>query len=137
MTGKVKGIVAVAATLSSLCGCAYRMAAPLLPSHQRLRILANSPERFSVRVQASDYRTEPDGHVSFDIATIHRGCSVYLFNFIPISRVPDPEKQKVISVMIGGEPIRRLSFGELSKLPVDGAGYHELPISDANIAKAH
>ena len=137
LTGKVKAIVAVAATLSSLSGCAYRMAAPLLPSHQRLRIVANSPERFTVRVQSSDYHAEPDGQVSFDVAIRHRGCSVYLFDLIPISKVPDPEKEKVISVMISGTPIRRLSFGELSKLPVDSAGYHQLAISEANVAKAH
>jgi hypothetical protein len=118
---------AVAATLG-LSGCAYRMAAPFLRSQQRIRIVANSPERYTVHVQTSDYRAEADGRVSFDISMAHRGCSVYLFDRIPIRRMPGSTREKVISVMLNGRPVRRLSLLELSRLPVDGAGYHQLPI---------
>jgi hypothetical protein len=122
------GAVAVLAAAISLSGCAYRMAAPFLRSQQRLRIVANSPERYTVHVQASDYRAEADGRVSFDISMAHRGCSVYLFDRISIRRAPDPAKGKMISVMLSGRPVRRLSLLELSRLPVDSAGYHQLPI---------
>jgi hypothetical protein len=117
--------------LSSLSGCAYRMAAPLPPSRQRLHIIANTPERYTLHVQRSDYHVPADGRVVFDISMMHRGCSVYLFDRIPIRKVPDPTKERLISVLISGTPLRRLSMREFIKLPVDSEGYHGLPIAEA------
>ena len=108
---------AVVAPVLGLTGCAYRMAAPLVvQSKQRLRIVSDTPERFDVRVQSIDYRIPADGRLIFEIKMVHRGCSVYLFDRIPIRKVADPRKEKIVSIMLGGLSVKRLSFQELSKL---------------------
>ena len=101
--------------------------APVRPTQQRLQIVANSPERYSVRVQASEYHVQADGHVSFDIPMMQRGCDVLVFG-IPISRAADSTKTKLISVVARGTTVEMLSLRDLSKLPVDGAGYHQLTV---------
>ena len=100
----------------------YRLMPPMLPTQQRLRILVNSPEQYSVRVQASDHRMGTDGRVSFDSPMMRAGCSVYLFDRIPISRAVDLSKAKLISIMTGGTTVETLSLRDLSKLPADNAG---------------
>jgi hypothetical protein len=67
--------------------------------------------------------------VAFDVKMVHHGCSVYLFDRIPVKRVPDPAKEKIIYLMLAGTPVRRLSFSELSKLPADSEGHRELVIT--------
>ena len=86
---------AVVAPVLGLTGCAYRMAAPLVvQSKQRLRIVSDTPERFDVRVQSIDYHIPADGRLMFEIKMVHRGCSVYLFDRIPIRKVADPRKRE-------------------------------------------
>jgi hypothetical protein len=63
------------------------------------------------------------------------GCSVYLFNQIPIRRAPDLSKTKLISIMTGGKTVEALSLRDLSKLPLDSAGYRQLTFSQS--AKKH
>ena len=92
------------------------------PTQQRIHILANSPEQYSVRVQASDHRVQADGRVSFDAPMMSFGCSVYLFNQIPIKRAPDLSKTKLISIVTGGTTV---------KLPLDSAGYRQLTFSQS------
>lgn len=120
---------AAVAPVLGLTGCAYRMAAPLVvQSKQRLRIVSETPERFDVRVQSIDYHLPADGRLMFEIKMVHRGCSVYLFDRIPIRKVADPRKEKIVSIMLGGLSVKRLSFQELSKLHTDSDGYHQLAL---------
>ncbi|HEV3309478.1 MAG TPA: hypothetical protein VG815_03050 [Chloroflexota bacterium] len=116
--------------LGGLTGCAYRLAAPLVvTSPLRLRIISDTPERYNIGVQSSEHHVPSDGRVMFDIKMVHRGCSVYLFDRIPIRRVADPTKEKIVSILLGGMPVRRYSFQELSKLKADNEGYHQMPLS--------
>ena len=109
------------------------MAAPLVvQSKQRLRIVSGTPERFDVRVQSIDYRLPSDGRLIFKIKMVHRGCSVYLFDRIPIRKVADPRKEKIVTITFGGVSIKKPSFQELSKLQMDSDGYHQLALSPAS-----
>ena len=98
--------------------------------------MANSPDRYTVHVQLSDYHVPPDGRVLFQVSTVRTGCSIDLFG-IPIRIAPDASKQNPVSIMAGGAPVRLLSLRELSKLPLDSAGYHQLPISGRASAHGH
>jgi hypothetical protein len=141
MTKRLKALVAgglITAGFSAmleLTGCAYRLMPLTRPTQQRIHILANSPEQYSVRVQASDHRVQADGRVSFDTPMIRSGCSVYLFNQIPIRKAPDLSKTKLISIMTSGKTVETLSLRDLSKLPLDSAGYRQLTFSQS--AKKH
>ena len=131
-------LVAVVTPVLGLTGCAYRMAPPLvLQSKQRLRIVSDAPERFDVRVQSTDYRLPSDGRLMFEIKMVHGGCSVYLFDRIPIRKVADPSKEKIVSIMLGGVSVKKLSFQELSKLQADSDGYHQLALSPASATQKH
>ena len=67
MKNEVKSLIAFELpTILWLNGCVYRLMPPMLRVQQQVRVLANSPEQFSVRVQASDHLVGTDGHVIFD-----------------------------------------------------------------------
>ena|SRR5665811_337302 len=113
----------------SLTGCAYRMAAPLVQSSpERLRVVASAPENYYVLIRSKPHQLGPDGRITFDLQMIHRGCSVYLFDRIPIRRVPAPTKEKVVFVMIGKRTLAKLSVRDLSKLPLDSGGFRLLTL---------
>ena len=84
----------------SSSGCAYRLHPAIPPSDHRLRIIADSPEQYTVHVLSYDYPVSLDGTADFKWGGFG-GCSVYLFNTIPIRRVPTAAKEKSISVMLG------------------------------------
>jgi hypothetical protein len=63
-----------------------------------------------------------------NVPAAHRGCSVYLFDKIPISRVADPFSAKNIELTTLAGSSRKLSFNDLFKLPTDQEGYHLLNI---------
>jgi hypothetical protein len=112
------------------------MAAPLVVvSQQRMRIVTPSPESYKLQIRSSHYDVSVDGRVIFDISMFHRGCSVYLFDRIPLRRVADSTREKIITVSKGGIQVRRLSFQELSNLPLDKAGYHQLALSRGKAEK--
>jgi len=126
---------AAGAQILGLAGCAYRMAAPLVTrSQQRLRIVADAPERYEVRVQSSDYHVPSDGRLMFKIQMVHRGCSVYLFDLIPLRKVADPAKEKIVSITLRGVPLRELSSRDLDKLQLDSEGYRQLFVSSGDAA---
>ena len=130
---KVTAFAAVLVPILGLTGCVYRMAAPLVvQSQQRLRIVGDAPERYDVHVQSFDYHVPTDGRLLLEFKMVHRGCSVYLFDRIPVRRVADPAKEKVVSITLGAVSLRRLSFRDLSKLQTDSEGYHQLFLFSAN-----
>jgi hypothetical protein len=114
--------------LLSGIGCAYRLQPAVPPFQQRLRIVAPSPQRYTVRVQSTDYSVSPEGHVEVKVGGLQRGCSVYLFDLIPIRRVPSPTKEKIISLMNGTAPIQTFSLHDLGKLPRDSEGVPQIAI---------
>jgi hypothetical protein len=135
MTQQAKIVIAgELAAMLWLTGCAYRLMAPVLPSQQRLHIVASSPERYSVRVQdsfrarVSEYHVPADGRVRFDIPIMPRGCDVLVFG-IPISRAADPAKARLISIVAGQTTVEMLSMRDLDKLPVDAAGDQQLELA--------
>ena len=124
----LSGLIAAFSALGST-GCVYRLAPPMPPFQQRLRIIANAPERYTVRVQSSDYAVPADGRVVFNMGMTHRACSVYLFDRIPIRRVPSPTKEKSISIMLGASPVQRLSIHDIATLPTDSDGVPQFDVA--------
>ncbi len=123
------GAVAIEAIATlAMAGCAYRLSPVALPSQHKLRLVAQSPEQYSIRVWNKEYPVGADGNVSIEFPATRRGCHAYLFDRIPISRSTDPFKAKAISVQAAGNTVRRLSLNELSKPPVDGSGNHLLKV---------
>jgi hypothetical protein len=99
------------------------------PFQQRLRIVANAPQEYTVRVQSTDYFLPSDGRVEFKVGGMS-GCSVYLFGRIPIRRAPNPTKEKIISIMNGTARLQMLSLHDLATLPRDGEGVPQIAISN-------
>jgi len=92
-------------------------------------IVAKSPERYVVRVKASDSAEFPvssDGRVTIDVPRLPRADSVYLFDRIRISGGVNPLTTKSIQLLDGGKIAARLSLAEIAKLPADLEGYHIL-----------
>jgi hypothetical protein len=94
------------------------------PSQQKLRVQSPSPERYMVRVaDIHDYPLSSDGHVTFDVPQLPRGCTVRLFGLVKV-RDTRSEDVRAIHVMRDGAVVRRLSLTDIARLPVDSAGYH-------------
>lgn len=124
---KPSGVIALGFTV--LSGCAYRLPVPNVPSQQRLIIVAGSPERYVVRVRASDTREFPvaaDGRVTIDVPRLPRACSVYLFDRIRISGGVKPLTAKSVRLLDSGKIAAKLSLAGIAKLPSDASGYHIL-----------
>lgn len=125
----LSGIVVLASAV--LSSCAYRLPVSNVPSQQRLMIVARSPERYVVRVQASDVAEFPvatDGRVTVDVPRLPRSCDVYLFDRIRISRGVKPLTAKSLHVIDSGNIAAKLSLAEIAKLPSDASGYHILKL---------
>jgi hypothetical protein len=112
----------------SIAGCAYRLQPPMPPFQQRLRIVAPAPQQYTVRVQSKDYSVPPEGRVDVKVGGLGRGCSVYLFDRIPIRRVPSPTKEKIISIMNGTAQIQAFSLHDLARLPHDSEDVPQIAI---------
>jgi hypothetical protein len=133
---KLKALLAVEVlAILSLNGCAYRRSAVLFPTQERLQIVATSPEQYHLRVWSDDHQVAPDGRMKFELRIPPRGCGVYLFNRIPLQRTSDRTKEKVIFVLTNGKALAKLSLRDLSSLPVDGEGYHQLILPQASPSK--
>jgi len=127
---KLFGLIALGFAVSS--GCAYRLPVSNVPSEQRLRIVARSPERYIARVKASDTAEFPvasDGRVTIDVPRLPRACSVYLFDRIRISGGVKPLTTKAILLLESGNLTTSLSLAEIAKLPSDASGYHILKMA--------
>ena len=115
----------------TLPGCAYRLPAARLPSQQRLRVVANSPEHYVLRLrirESHEYRVPSDGRVTLDIPGYRAACSVYLFGVIRVQRGASPFTARTMDVLVGGKIVRRLSLKGIAALPADGEGYHLLTV---------
>jgi hypothetical protein len=99
MQHKRAAVFGLAGLLAALLmpGCAYRLAPPSPPSLHKLKLVTPSPANYAFRVQDKDYQVGADGKVAIQFQT-HHGCSVYLFDRIPVSRRRDPLKTKSIFV---------------------------------------
>ena len=109
-----------------MSGCAYRLPVSNLPSQQRLLIVARSPERYVVRVKASDSAEFPvasGGRVTIDVPRLPRACGVYLFDWVRISSGVNPLTAKAVELVDGGNIAAKLSLAEIAKLPSDASGY--------------
>jgi hypothetical protein len=124
----VAGLGFVAAVLAGATGCAYRLPPGTPPFQQRLRIIDNNPDLYVVRAQGNDYAVPKDGRIAFTVGLPRQGCSVYLFNVIPIRRPPSPTEEKIVSIMLGTSVVQRLSVQDLASLPSDVEGVPQLHI---------
>ena len=78
-----------------LPGCAYRMPAAAAPSLPRLRLAAQSPRQYVVRLETGgikDYPVPADGRVTLEVPGARPRCQVYLFNWIRVGGGADPSK---------------------------------------------
>ena len=126
---KQSGLIALGFVV--LSGCAYRLPVSNIPSQQHLRIVARSPERYAVRVKASDTTEFPvstDGRVTIDVPRLPRACSVYLFDRIRVSSGVKPLTAKSVQLLDAGNIAAKLSLAEIAKLPSDASGYRILKI---------
>ena len=113
-------------------GCAYRLPVSNIPTQQRLKIVAASPERYVVRVQVPDIAEFPvasDGRVTIDVPRLPRACSIYLFDVIKIRDGVKPLTAKSIQLTDWGSVALELSLAEIAKLPSDAEGYHILALN--------
>lgn len=94
-------------------------------------IVATSPERYMVRVDASGTVEVPvasDGRVTIDVP-LPRACGVYLFDRIRISGGVKPLTTKSIHLVDHGKLAAKLSLMDIAKLPLDASGYHLLKMT--------
>jgi len=109
-----------------LTSCAYRLPASNFPSEQRLRLIAQSPQQYVIRVdayQVSEHVVACDGRVTVPVPRLPRACGVYLFDHIKISGGTVPSKTRAIQVVAAGKVKRKLSLDEVSQLPLDPEGF--------------
>ena len=94
-------------------------------------IVARSPERYVVRVQASDNAEFPvasSGRVTIQVPRLPRSCDVYLLDWIKIRGGSKPLTAKSIHLVDSGSIEAKLSLAEIAKLPSDNSGYHILKL---------
>lgn len=114
-------------------GCAYRMPAASAPSLPGLRLAAQSPQRYVVRLETGgikDYPVPPDGRVTLEVPVYRRRCQVYLFNWIRVGGGTDPLKLWRIEVVAGGKTVRALPLEKVLRLPMDPSQNHVLRLAD-------
>jgi hypothetical protein len=121
-------VLAGAILILAVSGCAYRLQAPSPPSTHALRLIANSPEDYSIHVQGNVYPVAGDGTVAFKYPAFRRGCNVYLFDLVPIKSGEDPLKTKTISLTKNGRVLQTFSLSTITKLPEDSSGRHVLSL---------
>lgn len=121
----------VAALFLVLCtGCVYRRIPPPPPYTYRLKLVTPSPERYSISLVDRQLLLDSNGAANFVYSAGAFGCSVYLFDKIPVRYARNTSKVKVISVQSSGEVVRRLSIADLWKLPQDQNGNRLLRVDD-------
>jgi hypothetical protein len=116
-----------------LPGCAYRMPAAAAPSLPRLRLAAQSPRQYVVRLETGgikDYPVPADGRVTLEVPGARPRCQVYLFNWIRVGGGADPSKLWRIEVLAGGKSVRTLPLDELLRLPMDPSQDHVLRLAE-------
>jgi len=112
----------------SATGCACHLYPYNTPSQHKLRVQADSPASYVIRVADEQaYPVAPDGRVTFDVPSLPRGCNVYLFDVIKISD-GSSENLRAIQLLRDGKVLRRFSLKQLAKLPTDAEGYSTVKV---------
>jgi hypothetical protein len=117
------------ALLLGATGCIYALHAPFPPSQEHIRIMANQPAEYVVRVETKESKELPvpaDGRVTASFPGFRPTCSVYMLGIIKVGGGRFPQWQ--VSVSHGGNTVRTLSLKKVKELPVDEAGYHLLKL---------
>ena len=112
--------------------CAYRLPVATPPSHRLIRIVADSPEQYSVQVNTggtTQYDVPPDGRIQIEIPPYRPTCGVYLFDVIKVAGDRDPLKSWNVSITRNGKTVRKQSLRTTQKSPTDEAGYHLVKIA--------
>lgn len=130
----VQELKAIVITLTlAIAGCAYRLPARIAVMPQQLRLVASTPQAYVLHVEGTrpqDYEIPSDGRVTFEAPSgLPRASSVYLFNFIRISRGLYPDEIKALDIITGNKTVRTLSMRDLFSLPPDADGYHLLTLN--------
>lgn len=118
------GLVVLAQSL----GCVYALPPVTPPYAEHLRIVANSPERYTIQIRlerSQEYLVPADGRVTFTFPAYRRGCTRYLFG-LRVSDGHDPLKDWTIELRDGTRRIRALSLRQFIELPIDSEGYRLL-----------
>ena len=123
--------VSLIGAVLTLPACTYRLY--MVPRSQRLiRILADSPEKYSVQVNTGtvkEYDVPRDGRITVEIPAYRPPCGVYLFNAIKVGGYGDPLNNWIVSVTRDGKTVRMQSLRVTQKSPTDEAGYHIVRIA--------
>ena len=134
LTSRISGKAESHAMLTALLivlsatGCAYHLCLYNTPSHHQLKVQANSPGIYVVRVaDTQEYTVAPDGRVSFDVPALPRGCDTYLFDVIKIGD-GSPENVRAIQLLKDGKVVRKFSLKQLAHLPCDSDGYRTVKV---------
>jgi hypothetical protein len=117
----------------TLTGCAYRLPAFAPPSQEMVRIVASTPEQFTVQVNTgtvNNYDVPNDGRIKVGIPPYRPSCGVYLFNTLKVGGYGDPLKSWTVSINRNGKTVRTLSLRATQKLPTDEAGYRIVRIAN-------
>jgi hypothetical protein len=111
-------------------GCAYRLPPFVPPTQERIRIVADAPEQYVVRVNMdtiTNYNVPRDGRVAIGVPA-YRTCGVYLFGIVKVRSENEPFPSWSISVTRGGVIVRKVSLRKLTELAMDPSGYHMLKV---------
>lgn len=107
-----------------LCGCVTALHPYNQPLQEKLRLQSAMPQQYTVCVaENTDYQVAPDGRVIVDVPRLERGCATYLFGVV---KVNDSSSEDVPAIHLKkeGRTVRKLSWNDIAKLPVDDEGYH-------------
>lgn len=103
----------------------------MLPSQQRLKVVANLPDAYVLRLRirdSRDYQVPGDGRVTLDVPGYRAGCSVYLFDKLRIQSGANPFTARTIDLVLAGKITQQLSLKDISALPLDAEAYHLLRV---------
>lgn len=113
-------------------GCSYALPAPSPPSQEHVRVLAASPQRYTLRLNSSrsqDFPVPPDGKVTLAVPPFSGGCTVRFLG-IRTSHEYDHLKEWTVTVSANGKTFDRLTLGQVAKLPTDAEGFRLLKLPD-------
>ena len=103
----------------------------MLPSVYRVRVVAESPDRYVVHLRVIDERqceVPSDGRLNIAVPASRAGCSVYLFDKVRISSGTNPFTAKSVALAEGRRVVRQPSMKEIAVLPLDAKQYHVLKV---------
>ena len=113
---------------NGLTGCVTALSTYGQPYSEHLRILATSPQRFTVRViNGNEYSPSPKGTVEIEIPRVQRGCKMHLFGIVKIADA-SANARKVVFIRHGSHVVLHLSLNDMEKLPVDSKGYRTVRV---------